>query len=95
MVDSPLGIILQMITLLIDSIINTFKGIIALFGSLLESLGIVSEVGGPLGFGLSLIIIAAVGFFITKVFLGGGKKLIVLILVGLVLAYILLLSAFV
>ena len=93
MADSPLLIVLEMIGLLIDNTMSTFTGIIGLFNELLGSLGIVTETGGLIGFGLSIILVGLVGFFIAKLIFGGAMKLVALIAAGLVIAYIILLSA--
>lgn len=95
MPESPVSIILQMVNFLIETTIRTFQGIFGLFGSLLESLGVVSEVGGPLGFGVSVVVIGVVGFFIAKILFGAGKKLILLVLIGIILVYILILGSIV
>jgi len=95
MPESPVSIILQMVNFLIETTIRTFQGIFSLFGNLLESLGVVSEVGGPLGFGVSVVVIGVVGFFIAKILFGAGKKLILLVLIGIILVYILILGSIV
>ncbi len=91
--DSPLGIILEMLSTLFSSTVSAMGKIFSLFGDLLASLGIVSEVGGPLGFGLSVVIIGAVGFFVAKFLFGGAVKLIILFLVVAVVAYVIILGS--
>jgi len=95
MAESPVAVILEMISFLVQNTAKTMGGIIGLFGDLLGSLGVVSEVGGPLGFGLSVAILAVVGLFIAKILFGGGKKLIILIPVGIILVYLLVLGSLV
>ena len=94
MPSSPVSIILEMVTLLIRDILNTFQGIFRLFGSLLESLGIVTAEGGTIGFLASLLILGVVGFFLARFLFGGAFRLILLFVVGIVLAYILILASF-
>lgn len=89
---STLSVILEMLNLVISNTLETFVGIIGLFGKLLASLGLVAEVGGPLGFGVSLIIIAAISYFIAKIFFGGSKRLLLLIPIAIILSYIILLG---
>lgn len=93
MADAPLQIILEMVNTIIASTIMTFERIFALFGSLMESLGVVSSVGGPAGFAVSVLVIGIVGFFLLKFVFGVGKKLILLVIVGIVLMYVILLGA--
>jgi hypothetical protein len=95
MPESPLSVIFQMVRLLIENTVSTFQGIFGLFGRLLESLGFISSAWGPAGFLVSVAVVGVVGFFIAKLLLGAGKKLIFLFIVGIILAYMLVLSAFV
>ena len=93
MVDAPLAIVLEMVAVLLESILDSFFRIMALYGSLLESLGIVAEIGGPLGFFLSIGLLALVGFFVARMLFGEAKQFILLFAVGAVLAYLLILGA--
>lgn len=91
--DSPLSIIANMVAMLVNNTIDTLMAIINMFGDLLASLGFVSEVGGPLGFVVSIIIIAVVGYFVARIVIGSGKKLIIMLIIAIVLIYVLVLSA--
>lgn len=93
--DSPLFVIFEMVVLIISNTISTFGGIIGLFGKLAESLGIVSSVGGPIGFVISVIILGTVGFFIAKLFLGGGKKLVILVPLAIIVLFLITLGSIV
>lgn len=93
MPDGPLEIILEMVGVLVESTVNSLIRIINLFGQLLESVGLVAEVGGPLGLLLAVVIVGAVGFFIAKIFLGGGKRLLILLPIGVVVAFLILLGS--
>jgi len=93
MADSQLGIVMEIVNVLIDSTVGGFFRIMGLFGELLGSVGIATEVGGPLGFAVSVILIAVVAFFLVRVFLGSGKRMAILVLVGIILSYVILLGA--
>jgi len=95
MPESPLGIVLQMVAVLVDSIVDTFEKIILLFTKLLVTLGFVSEIGGPIAFVISVVILGLVGFFLARLFFGEGKKLLILIPLGMILLYLLLLGSLV
>jgi hypothetical protein len=92
MAESLLTIIIQMISLLFTNTASTFVGIIRLFGQLLESAGLTSEVGGFLGFAVSVLVVGVVGYFIAKILFRSGKLMIILFIIGLVLVYLLLLG---
>ena len=93
MAESPVSIILQMILLLIKSTLDTLLGIVSLFGKLPASLGPISQALGPAGLGISVLIIGLVGFFTAKFFFRDAKKLIALIVIAFILAYLLILGA--
>jgi len=93
MAESAVGAILELVVFLIETTVSTFQGIIERFGALVESLGVVSSVGGPVAFVVSLVIVGIVGFFLAKILFGAGIKLILLIVVALVLVYVLVLGA--
>ena len=92
---STISILQDMVSLLITNTAGTFQDIFSLFGELLLSAGVAAEVGGPLGFGLSLAIVILVGYFLARFFLNGGKMLIFLFLAGLGLLYIAILGSLV
>jgi hypothetical protein len=81
MADAPLTIILEMISLLIQHTINTFKGIFSLLLELFGSLSAVST-AGTLGLLVAYGVLALVGFFLAKFFFGSVKKVLVLLSVG-------------
>ena len=93
MAESAVSIILQMIFFLIRSTLDTFLGVASLFGKLPASLGPLSQALGPAGFGLSILIIGLVGFFIAKFLFRDAKRLIILVVASFVLAYLLILGA--
>ena len=95
MTHSPIHIIFEMVAFLIQTIIATFQGIFQLFGSLLESLGIVASIGGPLGFSLSIFILFVVGYLVGRFLFGGAQKLLFLFIAMIFLIYIMLLGAIV
>lgn len=93
MADAPLAIVLEMVTTLIEDLFTTLGKIIGLFQNLLASVGIVSSVGGPVGFVIAVAVVAVVGYFIGKMVLGAGARLLILVPIGMVLAFLLVLGA--
>lgn len=92
MPDAPLTIILEMIGTILSNTINTLVKITALFGNLLGSLGFISIYGGLVGLGISIIVLAVMGYFFAKFFLGSGKTIIILTMLGLVLIFLFILG---
>ncbi|MBI4181752.1 MAG: hypothetical protein HY520_02185 [Candidatus Aenigmarchaeota archaeon] len=93
MADAPLAIVLEMVAVLLESILDSFFRIMALYGSLLESLGLAAEVGGPLGLAVSVAVLGLVGFFVARMAFGEAKKFLLLFVAGAILAYLLILGA--
>jgi hypothetical protein len=92
MVESPLGLIIEMIFLIIGNAIQTLGSLFGLFLDLLESLGFISRIGGFWTFLISIVIICVVVFFLGKFFLGVGKQIMILLVIGIILVWILILS---
>ncbi len=90
--DSPLYIIMQMISLLVENGLSTLVSLGNLFGRLLYVLGFITKVGGGIGLAVSVIVLAAVGIFFAKFVLSSGKQLIILGTVALLLMILLSLS---
>lgn len=95
MAESPLTVLAEMIRFLIDGVIFNFKGILDLYGRLLASVGISAEVGGPVGLGLSVLLVGLIGYLVAKFLLGEGKIIAILLVIGFVLGFIALMSAFI
>ncbi len=87
--DSPLGIILEMIRLIFGNTISTLGGLVNLFGNLAQSMAIISSMG-ILGFFLAATVLVVVLYFLGKFFLGSWKILLGLFLVGIVLIWVLM-----
>ena len=92
MADSPFEIVFQMIQVLVTNTVSTLIRIVELFGSLVSSLGVASETGGPIVFIGSIALVSVVGFFIAKIVFGGGKRLLILIPLGIILFYLIILG---
>lgn len=88
MPEAPLTIVFEMVATIISNTIGTLGKISGLFGKLLESLGVVSTYGGTIGLVVSVLVLAIVGYFLAKFFLGSGKTIIILTIVGLVLFFL-------
>jgi hypothetical protein len=86
--SSPLGLILEMISLVISNTINTLVNILELFTDLLHSLGFVSG-SGPLAFLIAVLILGVLLFFLAKFFIGSLKTVALLFIAGLVILGIL------
>ena len=82
--DSPLGLIIEMISLIINNTISTLITIVNLFVEFLSSLGFVSS-QGLLPFIVSVVILAGVLFFLGKFFIGSMKTIILLFIAGFVI----------
>ena len=72
MADAPLDIILDMISLLLQNTLNTLSSIFGLLMQLLGSLSAVSGTG-TLGIFLAFAVLAVVGIFLAKFFIGFPK----------------------
>ncbi len=86
--SSPIDLILEMISLVIENVINTLVNIFGLFGEFLHSLGFVSG-SGPLPFLISVLILGVVLFFLGKFFIRSLKTVFFLFIVGIVILAIL------
>jgi hypothetical protein len=96
MAEGPLYVILDMITLILDNTIGTLLRLLGMSGNLMESLSLVSSVGGGLGLLIVLAVIFVVGFFVFKFLLRSMKTIGMLILALLaVLALLFIGSSFV
>jgi hypothetical protein len=87
--ESPFGIILEMVRLVFGNTLQTLGGLVNLFGSLTQSLAFISSMG-ILGFFLAATVLAVVLYFLGKFFLGSWKILLGLFLVGIVLIWVLI-----
>ena len=90
--DSPLGIILEMILTVISNTINTLVMVFNLFINLIESLGFVTKIGGLPLFIASIIIISFMIYLLGKFFFSAGKQIIILFIVGVIIVWIVILS---
>ncbi len=96
MVEGPIYVILDMITLVLKNTVGTIFSLLGLSENLLGSLTAVTLAGGGLGLAIVLVIIAVVGFFVVKFLLRSMKLIAILILLGLgVLAFLFVGSALV
>jgi hypothetical protein len=95
MATAPLFTVLEMIWLVVRNTMETTFSLLVLFSRLIGELGFVSDVGGSGGFLLSLIIIAAVGFGISKFVFGAEKTVVLLVIVGLIILWIIVLASLV
>ncbi len=86
MVESPLTVIFEMVFTILQNTISTLFSLLGMMGSLTQSLGFISSTGG-LGFVLSVIILVAVLFFLTKFFFKSGKMILILFIIGIVLLF--------
>ena len=82
--SSPVGLIIEMITLIIQNTVNTLITVISLFSQFLGSLGFASSFG-PLPFIISVLILGAVLFFLGKFVAGSLKTIILLFIAGFVI----------
>ncbi len=80
MAEGTIFIILEMIMLVIENSVGTLLSLFGMSGSLMESLSVISNVGGGLGLMIVLVVIGAVGFFVVKFVLGTMKTLAMLTL---------------
>ncbi|NIO20416.1 MAG: hypothetical protein GTN76_06655 [Candidatus Aenigmarchaeota archaeon] len=90
--ESPIGIIVNMIVTIITNGINTLAEVFGLFLNLLESLGFVTKIGGFPLFIASVVIICLVIYFLGKFFFNVGKQIILLFVIGVILVWIIILS---
>ena len=90
--DSPLAIILQMITTVIGGTIQTFASLLQGFWELLASLAFISSLS-LLGLFLAMAIMGGVSFLMIKFFAKSGRMLIPLFAVGVVIIWLLILAA--
>lgn len=90
--ESPIGIIIEMIATIVTNGIGTLRELLSLFFSLINSLGFVTKIGGLPLFVASVVIISIVVYFLSKFFFNVGKQIIVLLVVGTVLVWVIILS---
>jgi hypothetical protein len=78
MADTPAAIILQILNFLIKSAFETVSGLLTLLVSLFRSLAHVVSIGGIPGILLASVVVAAVGYFSIRFFIGSAKSLALL-----------------
>ena len=91
---SPLEIVLEMIMAIVQETITLLVRLFTLYGQLFQSVGVASNVGGPVGFLASMGLLAGVGYFVGKMILGGGKKLITLVVLGMIITFLIIAGLF-
>ncbi len=87
--ESPIGLILEMLSLVIRNTLSTLISIFELLRELVHSLGFVGDFGA-LPFIISVIILGGVLFFAGKFFISSLKTIIMLFLAG----FLILLAVF-
>ena len=88
MVESHLLIIFQMVATVLSNALGTMVSLVSLTGSLGESLGFISGFGMT-GLAVSVIVLAAVLFFLFKFFLKSAKTIVLLFAAGVVILLLL------
>ncbi len=82
--SSPIGQILEMISLVITNTMNTLISILGMFGELLKSLGFAGSFG-PAPFLLSVVILGVVLVLLGKFFISSLKTVVLLFVAGFVI----------
>lgn len=91
MVDSPLGVVTDMLFAVVRGSFDTAKEVGGLFVRFLSSLGIVLFSGNVAAFILSLVLLAFVLFVIWKFVLKSWKEILILLVAGIALLAVLFL----
>ena len=92
MADSPFGVLIEMIFLLLENTIGTIQSLFVLFQEFFGGMMGISEAGGMGTFIFSIIIIGLVVFFLAKFFFKSAKTILLLIVVGIVMVAVLFFS---
>jgi hypothetical protein len=89
---SPIEIILEMIMLVFGNTAGTMGSLFSLFGSLLQSLVLISSLG-TLGFLVAAAVLGIVLYFLGRFFLSSWKLLAGLFVAGLLVIWVLMAGA--
>lgn len=92
MVEGVLVTIFQMIQMLISNSITTMGQLMTLFEKLLLQLGFITQVGGPVGLAVALIVLALVVFFLGRYVMGVGRGIVILFILGVAIAVLIAMS---
>ncbi|MEE9323158.1 MAG: hypothetical protein V3U72_01310 [Candidatus Aenigmarchaeota archaeon] len=90
--SSPIGMILEMISIVIRNTINTLVSVLGVLGEFLASLGFASRFG-PLPFLIAVFLLVGVLFFLGKFFISSLKTIVILFIAGFVILGIIFMLA--
>jgi hypothetical protein len=84
MVDAPLTVIFEMVTMVLQNTVSTLFNLFGMMGNLSSSLFFIGNTG-ILGLSVAIIVMVVVLFFVGKFVLKSGKLIIILFIIGFLL----------
>lgn len=94
MADSPIGVLIEMIALVIQNSIGTIQSLWKLLIDLINTLTGATASGGPVMGFIAIVILVAVIFLLAKFVFNSGKQIIILLAIGAFLFFVVMLSLF-
>ncbi len=92
MAESPLGILIEMISVLLENTIGTLQSLFGLFRDFFSAMFGISQSGGFFPFLFSVVIIGIVLLFLAKFFFRSAKTILVMLAVGAIMVAVLFVS---
>ncbi len=94
MADSPVGVLIEMVALVIQNTIGTIQSLWKLLIDLINTLTGATSSGGPVMGFIAIVILVAVIFLLAKFVFNSGKQIVILLAIGAFLFFIVMASLF-